>query len=199
MRYGGGILGNKYVKDFSREDAYIMNDLRSVGESYLQIAKRYECSRTTIRNVLKREGLYKYQPAYSKRIFTKQEKLDIIRKWLIGSSVRALTTEYNTSDGEINRVLERAGVKTERGKEIRKEAKRYLMGKPTTKKVHKKKPRKIRIKPFPCPFQSCNDRMECKDIEQPQECILWQFWFTNDGELKRSDSETREAILPPKY
>lgn len=203
------------ISDFTYEDALIMDDLHNTGDTYKQIAERYQVNPLTLKRFLERHDLWKPAKQKQKKC-THEEMVKIYKAYLVGTPLKKIEKDTHISMTVILRLLDAVNLRTVEGERLRAKVvedlglpkinvrsykavreERELQAELKTKVLndcavlkHKK-----RIRPFPCPFKKCSARKECSDINHPQDCASWRCWFTEDGDLKESRQETRDAIL----
>ena len=144
----------KYLTD---EDKRLIIALHKAGRSDKMIAHGFNRSISCISRVLKNadavEQRIKKKEAKRKNPLTKNQEERACELAQQGKGDKAIAYELHVSLAAVRDFMSMP----------RKDTKSY-------KKTKKS------VSLIPCPFTSCGNRAECKEIEEPQQCAVWKIY-----------------------
>lgn len=180
---------NKYT--FSEREIRAMEVMRDQGKSYLDIAISFGVSQTTIIKALdlakQKEKAKKHKSSYGELRNAQKKKIE--EGWM---AYKKFTEIAEDADCSIRAVWQYLETDKLRFVEIPK----FNIGKIRERTIEKLAEKKAlgkvlkEIAPVPCPLSSCSDRVNCTDIEHPQNCPVWRTKFDPEV-VKRINREKR--------
>ena len=170
----------------TRKDHEEIIRLNKQGWCNAKIAKQFNVYPETIGKVLAREGLKSPKSHSKKKLverikpLTRQQEIEAVELLQQGERVAEIAYRLGVKLDSLRKFMETP----------RKQTKSY-----TPPKKKKGRP-SSKVPLIPCPFTSCGNRAECKEIEEPQQCAVWKI-YDSMSPSPWTDWKIKNAIRKP--